>query len=93
MKNRFGKFMALLLFVLIFVVACSNASQPGTVEAINVKENAFIITRQSENFFPGDLVTINNGGDFSDLQVGKIYGLQIKDEIPTTVPLLPLLVR
>lgn len=86
MKNRFGKIMVLLLFVLIFVVACTNAAEKGLVEAVNIGDSGLIVTKEALNFNSGDLLMISNMDDFKDLEIGKNYKLKISDELATTMP-------
>lgn len=86
MKNKFGKLMVLALFIMIFVVACSNASQKGYIEAVKISDTGFVVTRASEKFFPGELIIFSNAGDYNDLLLGSIYELKVADEIATTMP-------
>lgn len=70
----------------IVLVGCGDISENGTIEGINLGDSGLLITKQSENFYEGDLVKANNYEEFQDLEIGGMYGLKVSNEIYTTVP-------
>ncbi|MDO5027837.1 MAG: rhodanese-like domain-containing protein [Bacillota bacterium] len=85
MKNKFGKFMVLGLFLMIFLVAC-NATEAGRIEAYYIGDGGFIVSKKSENFVPGDLIMATNKTDHSGLSFGQNYSILVADELYSTTP-------
>ena len=86
MKNKFGKIMVLGLFIMIFLVACINATESGRIEGYYIGDGGFVVSKKSENFAPGDLILASNKTDHEGLIFGQNYSILVEDEISTTTP-------
>lgn len=86
MKNKFGKIMVLGLFIMIFLVACINATESGRIEGYYIGDGGFVVSKKSENFVPGDLIIASNKTDQEGLIFGQNYSILVDEELPTITP-------